>query len=102
MPEFVGFQSMGILVPYGITFDAVGVFGLAFHLLFKFCSTYRESVKAKSKKMFYRAYFWAKMYSQLTLKTHNWGHATTWLQGLFLVLKENPRQDDSSKLLIVF
>ena len=40
MPEFVEFQSMGILVPYGITFDAVGVFGLAFHLLFKPCSTY--------------------------------------------------------------
>ena len=40
MPEFVGFQTMGILVPYGITFDAVGVFGLAFHLLFKSCSTY--------------------------------------------------------------
>ena len=31
---------MGILVPYGITFDAVGVFVLAFHLLFKSCSTY--------------------------------------------------------------
>ena len=27
MPEFVGFQTMGILVPYGITFDAVGVCG---------------------------------------------------------------------------
>ena len=40
MPEFVGFQTMGILVPYGITFDAVGVFGLAFQLLFKSCSTY--------------------------------------------------------------
>ena len=26
---------MGILVPYGITFDAVEVFGLAFHLLLK-------------------------------------------------------------------
>ena len=40
MPEFVEFQTMGILVPYGITFDALGVFGLAFHLLFKSCSTY--------------------------------------------------------------
>jgi hypothetical protein len=40
MPEFVGFQSMGILVPYGIPVYAVGVFGLAFHLLFKSCSTY--------------------------------------------------------------
>jgi hypothetical protein len=34
MPEFVGFQTMGILVPYGITFNALGVFGVAFHLLF--------------------------------------------------------------------
>ena len=40
MPEFVGFQNMGILVPYGITFDAAGVCGLAFYLLFKSCSTY--------------------------------------------------------------
>ena len=35
MTEFVGFPNMGILVPYGITFDVVGVFGLAFQLLFK-------------------------------------------------------------------
>ena len=42
MPEFVGFQTMGILVPYGITFDAVGVFGLAFYLLFRSWSTYCE------------------------------------------------------------
>ena len=40
MPEFVGFQTMDILVPYGVTFNAVGVFGLVFHLLFKSCSTY--------------------------------------------------------------
>ena len=40
MPEFVGFQTMGILVLYGITFDAVCVFGLVFHLLFKSCSTF--------------------------------------------------------------
>ena len=31
---------MVILDPYGITFDAVDVFGLAFYLLFKSCSTY--------------------------------------------------------------
>ena len=37
MFEFVGFQTMAIVVPYGITFDAVGVFGLTFHLLFKSC-----------------------------------------------------------------
>ena len=28
---------MGILVPYGITFDAVGVFGLTFDFLLKIC-----------------------------------------------------------------
>ena len=38
MPGFLGFQTMGILVSYCITCDAVGVFGLAFHLLFKSCS----------------------------------------------------------------
>ena len=30
MPELVGFQSMKILDPNGMTFDAVGVFGLDF------------------------------------------------------------------------
>ena len=35
MHKFVGFQTMVILAPYGMTFDAVGVFGLAFHLSFK-------------------------------------------------------------------
>lgn len=35
-------------------------------------------------------------------KLHNWDHATTWLQGLFLVLKENPRRPDPSKLLFAF
>jgi hypothetical protein len=30
MPELVGFQTMVILDPYGMTFDAVGVFGLVF------------------------------------------------------------------------
>ena len=38
--KFVGFQTMVILDPYGMTFDAVSVFGLAFHLLFKSVSTY--------------------------------------------------------------
>ena len=40
VPEFVGFQTMIILDHYGMTFDAVGVFGLAFHLLFRSWSTY--------------------------------------------------------------
>ena len=31
MPEFVGFQTMRILVRYGMTFDTVGVFGLVFN-----------------------------------------------------------------------
>ena len=31
---------MVILDPYGMNFDDLGVFGLAFHLLFKSCSTY--------------------------------------------------------------
>ena len=30
MSKLVGFQTMVILDPYGIIFDAVGVFGLAF------------------------------------------------------------------------
>ena len=40
MPELVGFQTMVILDPYGMTFDAVGVFGLVFWLLFKSGSSY--------------------------------------------------------------
>ena len=40
MPELVGFQTMVILDPYGMTFDAVGVFGLDFQLLFKSGSSY--------------------------------------------------------------
>ena len=45
MPELVGFQTMVILDPYGVTFDAVGVFGLDFWLLFKSGSSYCESPK---------------------------------------------------------
>ena len=40
MPELVGFQTMVILDPNGMTFDAVGVFGLAFQFLFKSGSSY--------------------------------------------------------------
>ena len=40
MPELVGFQTMAILDPNGMTFDAVGAFGLAFQLFFKSGSTY--------------------------------------------------------------
>ena len=32
MPELVGFQTMVILDPYGMTFDAVSILGLAFDL----------------------------------------------------------------------
>ena len=40
MPELVGFQTMVILDPNGMTFDAVGVVGQDFWLLFKFGSSY--------------------------------------------------------------
>ena len=40
MPELVGFQTMVILDPNGMAFDAVGAFGLVFHLLFKSGSSY--------------------------------------------------------------
>ena len=40
MPELAGFQTMVILDPNGIIFDAVGVFGLAFQILFKSGSSY--------------------------------------------------------------
>ena len=45
MPELVGFQTMVILDPYGMTIDAVGVFGLDFQLLFKSGSSYCELFK---------------------------------------------------------
>ena len=40
MPELVGFQTMVILDPNGMTFNAVGAFGLVFQLLFKSGSSY--------------------------------------------------------------
>ena len=40
MPELVGFQTMVILDPIGMTFDAVGVFGLVFWFFFKSGSSY--------------------------------------------------------------
>ena len=40
MPELVGFQTMVILDPYGITFNAVNAFGPDFQLLFKSGSSY--------------------------------------------------------------
>ena len=40
MPELVGFQTMVILDPNGMSFDAVCVFGLDFQLLFKSSSSY--------------------------------------------------------------
>ena len=42
MPELVGFQTVVNLDPYGTTFNAVGVFGLDFQLLFKSGSSYCE------------------------------------------------------------
>ena len=38
--ELVGFQTMVILDPYDMAFDAVGVFGLDFWLLFKSALSY--------------------------------------------------------------
>ena len=52
VPEFVGFQSMVILDPYGMTLDAEGVFGLAFHLLFRSWSTYCDWGVINQKKDF--------------------------------------------------
>ena len=40
MADLLGFQSMVILDPNGMTIDAVGAFGLAFQLLFKSDSSY--------------------------------------------------------------
>ena len=50
MPEFVGFQTMVILKLdlFGMTFDAVGAFGLAFLLLFKSGSSYCEKNMIKT------------------------------------------------------
>ena len=50
MPELVGFQTMVILDPNGMTFDAVGVFGLVFWLLFKSGSSYCEGLKSTYDK----------------------------------------------------
>jgi hypothetical protein len=49
MPEFVGFQTMEILVLYGNIFDAVGVFSLAFHLLFRSCPSYCDKCLDKGR-----------------------------------------------------
>ena len=51
VPEFGRFQIMMILDPYGMIFDAVGVFGLAFHLLFKSWSTYCGLLSNKSSSV---------------------------------------------------
>ena len=40
MSKLVGFQTMVILDPNGMTFDAMSVFGLVFLLLFKSGSSY--------------------------------------------------------------
>jgi hypothetical protein len=43
MPELVGFQTMVILYLKGMTFDAGGVFGPEFWLLFKSGSSYCDN-----------------------------------------------------------
>ena len=45
MPELVGFQTMVILDPNDMSFDAVCVFGLDFQLLFKSSSSYCELIQ---------------------------------------------------------
>ena len=49
VPELVGFKTILILDPYGMTFDAVGVFGLAFHLLFKSCLSILCEMKSETE-----------------------------------------------------
>jgi hypothetical protein len=44
----VGFQTMVIVDPYGITFNAVGFFGLDFQLLFKSGSSYCDCVQVST------------------------------------------------------
>jgi hypothetical protein len=43
---------MVILDPYGMTFDAVGVFGLAFYLLFRSWSTYCDEAVRRDSILF--------------------------------------------------
>ena len=43
MPELVGFQTMVILDPYGMTFDAVGVFGLGSFMVLSFAKRSHNS-----------------------------------------------------------
>ena len=52
MPKLVGFQTMVILDPYGITFNAVGVFGLDFQLLFKSGSSYLSQTRNPNPEYF--------------------------------------------------
>ena len=40
MPELLGFETMLIIDPYGMAFDAMLVAGLVFSLLFKLVSSY--------------------------------------------------------------
>ena len=54
MPELVGFQTMVILVPNGMSFDAVCVFGPDFQLLFKSSSSNCAVPKFSSGKNYYR------------------------------------------------
>ena len=60
MSQLVGFPIMVILDPYDMTFDAVGVFGLEFWLLFKSTSSYcgeNQGQKARKKLMTQGKYF---------------------------------------------
>ena len=48
---------MVILDPYGMTFDAVGVFDLAFSLSFKYSSSYCE-VDLKNIFKYWKDFYW--------------------------------------------
>ena len=58
MPELVGFQTMVILDPNGMSFDAVCVFGPDFQLLFKSSSSYCGADRNLEHKKKQPTLFW--------------------------------------------
>ena len=73
MPKFVGFQTMRIIVPYGITFDPLGVYSLAFYLLFKSCSTYCVEKTRFRRRLNHRVLAYSKvMYTKYILNKVKW------------------------------
>ena len=60
---------MVILDPYGMTFDAVGVFGLAFYLLFRSWSTYCDHKAFYHIVDGYRNYFGQTFFGEIAFNT---------------------------------